>query len=88
MDLKKVVGLKREEIALLSESWITTSEEFISICLNKKLSENLQILLQVDKSRYNEICELIIQSISKSKIEEIRKFENTKHKAGAKKPKK
>jgi hypothetical protein len=34
MDLKDIVGLKEKENALLSEDWITTGEEFISICLN------------------------------------------------------
>lgn len=88
MDLKDIVGLKEQEIVLLSENWITTSEQFISVCLNEKLSDNLQMLLKVDNSRYNEICEFIIQSISESKIEEVKKFKNTQHKTGAKKPKK
>ncbi len=88
MDLKNVIGIKSEEIELLSKNWITTSEEFASICLNKSLSKNLQGLLKVNDNRFQVIVKLILNSISDDKINEIRHFKNFQNKTGAKRPKK
>jgi len=86
MDLNNIVGIKREEIELLSKNWITTSEEFASICLIKSLSKNLQKLLKVNDSRYKEIVKLILNSLPDIKINEIKQFKNIQNKTGAKKP--
>ena len=86
MDLNKVNGIKHEEIELLSKNWITTSEEFASVCLNESLSKNLQELLKVNDNRYREIVKLILKSIADIKIKEIKEFKNIQNKTGAKKP--
>jgi hypothetical protein len=86
MDLKNVIGLENEEIEMLSKNWITTSEEFASIYFNKSLSSNLQKLLDVSHSRYIQICEAILKSLSQSKINEIKEFKNIQNKTGTKKP--
>lgn len=86
MDLNNIIGIKSQEIELLSKNWITTSEEFASICLNENLSKNLQELLKVNNRRYKEIEELILNSLSDIKIKEITQFKNTQNKTGAKRP--
>lgn len=86
MDLNRVIGIKSQEIELLSKNWITTSEEFASICLNKSLSKNLQELLKVNDNRFQMIVKLILNSLSDIKIKEIRQFKNIQNKTGAKKP--
>jgi len=86
MDLNKITGIKHDEIELLSKNWITTSEEFASICLNKSQRINLQKLLKVNDSRYKEIEILILNSLSEIKINEIKQFKNIQNKTGAKKP--
>lgn len=86
MDLKQVKGLEEEEINQLSKNWITTSEEFASICLNEEVSKNLQELLKVDLNRYTEIVSLILQSLSKDQLSKIKQFKNFQFKTGAKKP--
>ncbi len=88
MNLKQVKGLNDCEISQLSKMWINTSEEFASICLNEDLSKNLQKLLQVDLSRYEEIVSLILQSLSEDEINNIKQFKNFQNKTGAKKPRK
>lgn len=88
MDLKNIVGLKQEEIDMLSKNWITTAEEFASISFNKVLSRNLQKLLNVRTSRYTEICQMIIKSLPELKVKEIKEFKNIQNKTGSKKPKK
>lgn len=88
MDLIHVKGLNQEEINHLAKNWITTSEEFASICLNEKLSKNLQELLEVDVNRYTEIVSLVINSLSEEQISEIKQFKNYQNKTGAKRPKK
>jgi hypothetical protein len=86
MELANIIGLKKEEIELLAKNWITTVEEFISISTNSDLTNNLQNLLQVDDSRYKEIIDLLLQSSSISKINEIKKFKNNQFKKGARRP--
>jgi hypothetical protein len=86
MDLKNVSGIKSEEIELLSKNWITTSEEFTSICLNKNLSKNLQRLLKVNDNRFQVMVKLILNSLSDDKINEIKQFKNFQNKTGAKRP--
>lgn len=86
MDLKNVIGIKNEEIELLSKNWITTSEEFASIFLNKSLSKNLQELLKVNDIRFQVIVKLILNSLSETKLNEIKQFSNFQNKTGAKKP--
>ena len=86
MNLTQIKGLKQEEINQLSKNWITTSEEFASICLNEELSKNLQELLKVDLNRYTEIVSLILQSLSKDQISKIKQFKNFQNKTGAKRP--
>jgi len=86
MDLKNIAGIKGEEIELLSKNWITTSEEFASLCLNISLSKNLQDLLKVNDSRYKVIVKLILKTLSDIKINEIKQFKNIQNKTGAKKP--
>lgn len=88
MKLSDVKGLKKEEINALSQNWITTAEDFISISSNVTLSRNLITLLGVTTSRYEEIVKLIESSIPQSKREEIKKFKNPQFKSGAKKPRK
>jgi hypothetical protein len=88
MDLTHVKGLKKEEINQLSKNWITTSEEFASICLNEELSKNLQELLKVDVNRYTQIVSLILNSLSKEQIRKIKQFKNYQNKTGAKRLKK
>lgn len=86
MNLTQIKGLKQEEVNQLSKNWITTSEEFASICLNEELSKNLQELLKVDLNRYTEIVSLILQSLSKDQISKIKQFKNFQNKTGAKRP--
>jgi len=86
MDLNKITGIKRDEIELLSKNWITTSEEFASICLNNSLSKNLQELLKVNDNRFKEIVKLILNSLSDIQISELKQFKNIQNKTGAKKP--
>lgn len=86
MNLKDIVGINHQEIELLSKNWITTSEEFASICLNESLSKHLQELLGVNETRYKEIVKHILNSLSEKKINEIKQFKNIQNKTGAKKP--
>jgi len=86
MDLNKITGIKHDEIELLSKNWITTSEEFASICLNNSLSKNLQELLKVNDNRFKEIVKLILNSLSDIQISELKQFKNIQNKTGAKKP--
>ena len=86
MDLRNIVGLKEDEIEKLSKNWITTAEEFASIYFNQTLSDNLQKLLNTSTLRYNEISEVIIKSLTETKINEIKRIKNTENKTGAKRP--